>query len=84
MRDGSGNDTLTGGGGPSVVGRRRQRPDHRQRRQRRRYGQTGTDTPDGLDSPTYTDRLSCGTENDTTTSDAPDLCDPDCETNVGF
>ena len=34
--------------------------------------------------PTFRDRLFCGTEADTTTSDAADVRNADCETNTGF
>ena len=48
------------------------------------YGQAGADTIDALDGPPFRDRLLCGTEADTTTSDAADIRHVDCETNTGF
>ena len=48
------------------------------------YGQAGADTIDALDGPPFRDRLFCGTEADTTTSDAADVRNADCETNTGF
>ena len=48
------------------------------------YGQAGADTLNALDGAPFIDKLYCGTEADTTTSDAADIRDIDCETNTGF
>ena len=85
LRGGSANDTLTGDGGPNVIhGAAGNDQINGNAGNDVLYGQAGDDTIDALDGPTYSDRLSCGTENDTTTSDAPDVRDADCETNTGF
>ena len=85
LRGGSGNDTLTGDGGPNIIhGAAGNDQITGNAGDDVLYGMAGDDTIDGLDGPTYTDRLSCGTENDTTTSDTPDVRYADCETNIGF
>jgi len=48
------------------------------------YGQAGADTIDALDGFPYRDRLICGSEIDSTSSDTRDVRDPDCETTPGF
>lgn len=48
------------------------------------YGQAGADSIDALDGFPYRDRLVCGSEIDSTSSDSRDVRDPDCETILGF
>jgi len=48
------------------------------------YGQAGADSIDALDGVPYRDRLICGSEIDSTSSDSQDVRDPDRETILGF
>jgi len=47
------------------------------------HGQAGADTIDALDGFPFRDRLVCGSEIDSTSSDSRDIRDADCETAIG-
>ena len=85
LRGGSGNDTLTGSSAANVIygGAGDDQLDGNDGNDTL-YGQAGSDTIDALDGPSFRDLLYCGTEIDSTTSDAPDGRNADCENNTGF
>ena len=85
LRGGSGADTLTGNSAANVIygGAGDDQIDGNAGNDTLN-GQAGNDTIGALDGPLFTDRLNCGSETDSTTSDAHDIRNLDCENNTGF
>ena len=85
LRGGSANDTLTGDSGANLLyGGAGDDTITGGAGNDILYGQAGADTLNALDGAPFLDKLYCGSETDTTSSDAADTRDIDCETNIGF